>query len=379
MQGLVQGPDLRSSNGPGLPWNENTATFKLINFVDANDEFSVYDALPNGMLPGKVPLASKEPVGQLVETTCSISRLHRCRSIHAQGTCQTPRSIPGFKFGGWCLCDKYYTGRFCRIRDQLFLKPANTVHVELGVSVDRFSGLESDGTAFNMRLKLEFSWVDKRFPWDDGLYEGADAMLLLSEMWKPAVTISGENKNYGVPELHVRRNSSLEERELRESDVHLKLRMVMEVKQSFEPDFQDFPFDSHELGVDIVSSDSDMRLSLRNGNILVPPQALDDWQGEWPLTGDPKDWAVLPGIADQTFRLQMAVKRAREITVFRLILPMSVLVVMSWAGFWIRPGALMPRFASGFISFLALQGFKNYSIKQMPNGGAINGMSWIDV
>merc|ERR1711970_761115 len=39
----------------------------------------------------------------------------------------------------------------------------------------------------------------------------------------------------------------------------------------------------------------------------------------------------------------------------------------------------MPRFASGFISFLALQGFKTYAIGNMPKGGALSGMSWIDV
>lgn len=39
----------------------------------------------------------------------------------------------------------------------------------------------------------------------------------------------------------------------------------------------------------------------------------------------------------------------------------------------------MPRFASGFISFLALQSFKSYATNMMPNGGMINGISWIDV
>jgi hypothetical protein len=39
----------------------------------------------------------------------------------------------------------------------------------------------------------------------------------------------------------------------------------------------------------------------------------------------------------------------------------------------------MPRFASGFISFLALQGFKNLAIKLMPNDGFIQGVSWIDI
>jgi hypothetical protein len=53
--------------------------------------------------------------------------------------------------------------------------------------------------------------------------------------------------------------------------------------------------------------------------------------------------------------------------------------MISWSAFWISPKALMPRFASGFISFLAMQGFKTYAASLMPNKGKIPTTSWIDI
>jgi hypothetical protein len=58
-------------------------------------------------------------------------------------------------------------------------------------------------------------------------------------------------------------------------------------------------------------------------------------------------------------------------------LPSVFLVIISWAGFFITPKALMPRFASGFISFLSLNTFKGQVQSQMPAGAQI--VTWIDV
>ena len=38
----------------------------------------------------------------------------------------------------------------------------------------------------------------------------------------------------------------------------------------------------------------------------------------------------------------------------RVILPCMCLVVISWAGFFLKIAALMPRFVTGYVSFLAL-------------------------
>ncbi len=50
----------------------------------------------------------------------------------------------------------------------------------------------------------------------------------------------------------------------------------------------------------------------------------------------------------------------------RFVLPMIALVCVSWSAFFVRPVALMPRFVSGFISFLGLTTLRNGIIAQMP-------------
>merc|ERR1711990_1442661 len=92
------------------------------------------------------------------------------------------------------------------------------------------------------------------------------------------------------------------------------------------------------------------------------------------------EWAyVKPEVEGRSYVFHVAVTRKYDITIFRLVAPMSMLVIMSWSGFFINPAKLMPRFASGFISFLSLNAFKGYAIKLMPKDGKINSMSWIDV
>ena len=50
----------------------------------------------------------------------------------------------------------------------------------------------------------------------------------------------------------------------------------------------------------------------------------------------------------RSFVMKLAVSRSTDLASIRLLVPTIVLVVLSWGGFWIKPSALMPRFASGF-------------------------------
>jgi len=81
----------------------------------------------------------------------------------------------------------------------------------------------------------------------------------------------------------------------------------------------------------------------------------------------------------KTFSVEVWVRRSETLALIRLVFPSVVLVALSWGGFWIRPAALVPRFASGFISFLGLQSFRKFASALMPNEGQLNTMCWIDV
>merc|ERR1711871_1789934 len=71
------------------------------------------------------------------------------------------------------------------------------------------------------------------------------------------------------------------------------------------------------------------------------------------------------------------IRRIPTMIVFRLLIPMTFLLIMSWSGFFINPKQLMPRFASAFISFLALQTFRTAVAHSMPQ--TIGPNTWMDV
>jgi len=77
-------------------------------------------------------------------------------------------------------------------------------------------------------------------------------------------------------------------------------------------------------------------------------------------------------------KIHFSVKREYVLTILRLILPVTLLTFISWSGFFISPTQLMPRFASAFISFLTLAGYRNQALKMMPNEGALGEICWAD-
>ena len=78
----------------------------------------------------------------------------------------------------------------------------------------------------------------------------------------------------------------------------------------------------------------------------------------------------------QTIVADISVSRNYIYFVIRVFVPSIILVVVSWSGFFIKPQLLMPRFASGFISFLALQSFIGTARKDMP--AKLKSLCWID-
>jgi len=250
------------------------------------------------------------------------------------------------------------------------------------VRVVKFDGLGSNGDAFGIGLRTELIWTDPRVPWDAGTYADSQAEQMIALLWTPKLKLSGATVATSQLTLTIQRDSVNEENDWKESQVNVTLGTTRTIQHIFKPDFQEFPFDWHPLDVMIDAESPTVELRLIDSTVedLVPEDSLSAWNEEWPPHTKNAEWvyikAVVPG---KSYEFHVAVERKYVITVFRLIFPMSCLVVLSWSGFYINPARLMPRFASGFIAFLSLQGFKAYAVKLMPNDGKINAMSWIDI
>jgi hypothetical protein len=287
-------------------------------------------------------------------------------------------SLPGFK-NAWCICEAGFIGRFCDLTGNMMQPPSDRVDVEMKVTVLRLGGLSTDGTHFYVDLEVALTWTDKRIPWDDGTYFESDAKALETDAWLPRIIFSGIPPDVsGDSKLQISRNTTEEEQKMQSLEVRLTRTIIRQVEQRMAPNFEDFPFDKHKLEFSITGM-ADTSITLQEGNILVTDEVMDHWNDQWPPDGSDQDWAKVTPTKANSFEVRLAVKRAANLIVFRLVLPMSLLVMMSWSAFFINPKMLMPRFASGFISFLSLQVFRGQAVNQMPNEGHINAMSWIDV
>ena len=109
-------------------------------------------------------------------------------------------------------------------------------------------------------------------------------------------------------------------------------------------DLKDFPFDRQTLAASVVmrgTPPADLRFELRDDAGTANRLSIADWRvGDW--TVDYVPLAVGQGareIAQVNFNIEVARNRAYYIQ--KIFLPLFLIVMMSWAVFWIDP-AIMP-------------------------------------
>lgn len=376
MHGLARGPHNRKSSEVGLPWEESVLQWEIVNFVGirtpARQAFVYIDgALVDGadlasiMLPGNRSGFYKN-VGHTMPTACARDS-DKC-GFH--GTCIETSNIKG-RSAGWCKCDVGYGGRHCDISDPDPSGHPPTKSLVPSFAILGFGGLDEDGDHFTIKVEVSYRWRDDRFPYDEGLYEAMDTIAFDSLVWTPKTELTSAELAIKSRVLKAERNGS---------HVFLTVTELLHIKESMTANFQTFPFDWHKISVLFRVRAAGMEPHLASGERerLDERVAMDDhaWTPDWPLARDEAPQVVF--VKPESFRLEFRVTRDFGVTIFRLLIPSVVLVMVSWGGFWIRPGALMPRFASGFISFLALQSFKNFALELMPRNGRIVGMSLLD-
>jgi len=319
--------------------------------------------------------------GDFAMNACNGEQLGHCQPY---GTCQLETPGPWLS-PGWCQCDPGRSGKHCRIASEPGEPPQDFVPVNVTVLLTRFGGFDTDDADFfTMDIRVGAEWVDKRFPMKDDVYLESVAQDLLDQTWEPWLRFSGTTDKIEDIELTAVTDNSTEISLHDEQEVRLSVWKTYTITQKVILDFRRFPFDSHKLEIQVNPA---LWLDVSyTHQPVVPDLALEVWNHQWPLTAEGaviqvfRDADATPGdTLYSTLTVTVNVFRATQLAFVRLFVPSVILVIVSWAGFWIRPGALMPRFASGFISFLTLQSFRQMVLTLMPNGGNINALSWADI
>jgi len=189
-------------------------------------------------------------------------------------------------------------------------------------------GVDSAVQNFTMNLFFSSKWMDPR-----QAHDGTGPVSKeLSEVWHPNIQITNRQKTFKTMEdvAKVYPDGTVE--------------VIQRVWGDFSQilDLKDFPFDSQNFDVTLVSvgySMDEVQLILDKGLIsgISPQFSLPDWE-----IISHKAWGHNTSIFEEMdeavmFTLSMEAKRYNGYYIIKVILPLFLIVAMSWIVFWIDP------------------------------------------
>ncbi len=198
---------------------------------------------------------------------------------------------------------------------------------------------------------LFVTWKDPRLVAGKEIDSLAGCSLPLDELWTPRLVFINERSVRRVfPErATVKPDGTVEYVQRLQGEFGTRLHL------------QDFPFDEHELKLEIVSrgyTAEDVAFLPTSQATPVYELTITDWTlsaGEAEVVGryvPVRDWTL----AGLVFKVQ--VQRRLGFYTLKTFLPLTLIVVMSWAVFWIKPGLLPPQIGVSTSAILTLIAFQ---------------------
>ena len=230
-------------------------------------------------------------------------------------------------------------------------------HVQLGVLVADVLGVDDVAQAATLDLLAVARWRDPRLVGLEG------CRVLKTAVWFPRVEILNSN------EL-VRERTSLADRVeiLENGNVRYVQRLTGPISTYHQ--LQRFPFDRHQFKFSVVALDYpadqlviDVDTAFTH---LGDRQNIADWQ-VYSASGASEVGRVDEFSQDYSiFTLTIDLARSWTFYIWRLLLPMVLIVVMSFAVFWISPERFGPQISLSVTAMLTLIAFQFLVASSLP-------------
>lgn len=219
--------------------------------------------------------------------------------------------------------------------------------VEVKVYLIDIDGIDSVTQSFVANLTLVFRWHDPSLA-----HAGLDSISKdLSEIWYPKIQILNQQQLVKTfpqsAEVHP------------DGEVVFRQRVWGSFSQPLE--LREFPFDSQRLEVRLGS------ISFGSQNIQLKPSAdsgvseklsIPDWEiKQWDFMAEDlrfdNESSRIPGMV-----LSLEVKRDTNYFKFKVILPLVLIVMMSWLVFWIDPSLIPSQVSVGVTAMLTMIAYR---------------------
>ena len=228
--------------------------------------------------------------------------------------------------------------------------------VVIGVFLIDIDVIDDVSQRFNVDMFVSVGWQDPRLALPEEERSGQVRTLPMSDIWTPRGLIVNDR---GLsPQLPL------------VADVDATGNVVSRQRLSGELaadlNLEDFPFDTQRLTIDIVSyqySPDEIRFS-RAAKIGADLESfsVEGWQFKLLETNFGEFSVPVGDMVRPRMTFVIEAQRNAQYYLLTMILPMSLIVFMSWTAFWIQPNVVPPRIAITTASIFSLIAF-GFSIR----------------
>jgi hypothetical protein len=236
--------------------------------------------------------------------------------------------------------------------------------VSIGIWIVDITAIDSAQQNFTADIAVVLQWKDARLA-----HSGTGvAHYALDQIWTPRVAIANETSSvsHKFPE-------SVEVEP--DGTVIYRQRYAGLFTQSLR--LQSFPFDRQAFHIQLVAiryhpnevvfvpDENWIRDGLQQAAGISPSITLPDWTVEkWDAKA--RVYALTPGMQFSGYVFEFTASRNVQYYIFKVILPLVLIVMMSWAVFWIDPVTSNSQISIAVTSMLTLIAYRFAVDSQLP-------------
>ena len=226
------------------------------------------------------------------------------------------------------------------------------------------SGIDSAQQSFTADVVVVLRWKDPRLAHTGG----GVALYSLDQIWNPRVVVVNETNS-----ISHRFPDSVEV--VADGTVIYRQRFVGSFTQALV--LKSFPFDKQVFRVQLaavkygpseVSLVPDQRwvdAGIKQAAGISPSTTLPDWTiQKWDVK--PLVYALAPGLENSGYVFEFTASRNVQHYILKVILPLVLIVMMSWAVFWIDPATSNSQISIAVTSMLTLIAYRFAVDSQLP-------------
>ncbi len=228
--------------------------------------------------------------------------------------------------------------------------------VTISLYLNDIDSIDDIGQRFNVDLFLRATWTDARLALPEVERTGGVRTMDLEDIWTPrGVIVNDRGLDQQLPRV-----ANVDDL----GTAHYQQRLTGELAVDLH--FKDFPFDVQQLPIAIVSYQytSEEVVFSPDSRILGDPASFST-EG-WKLSFLKPEFSAfhLPasGIDLPLLTFVVTAQRIGEYYLLTMFLPMSLIVLMAWSVFWLRPDIVPPRISISTAAIFSLIAF-GFSIR----------------